>query len=119
MYLDECIFQPTTVRTRFPPPGNVAIPPSKSYRPAPGERDRSNPCPCPDKHGAWHPLAWRSWLGTLCEGNIIVPAVAFQAWWTLIAVLNGADRSGRWYNLQVKADEESFADLTDMSSVYV
>ena len=119
VYLDECIFQPTTVRTRFPPPGNVAIPPSKSYRPAPGERDRSNPCPCPDKHGAWHPLAWRSWLGTLCEGNIIVPAVAFQAWWTLIAVLNGADRSGRWYNLQVKADEESFADLTDMSSVYV
>ena len=39
----------------------------------------------------------------LQDGQVIVPAVSWQGWWTLLAVLNGADRSGREFDLQVRA----------------
>ena len=42
-----------------------------------------------------------------------------QAWWTLISVLNGADRTGRAFDLQIKAVDEPFAALDDLSSVYI
>lgn len=46
-------------------------------------------------------------------------ALVSKAWWTLIAVLNGADRSGRTYDLQVKTLEEPFEALTDFNVVYI
>ena len=49
---------------------------------------------------------------------MIVPAVDWQAWWVLIAVLNGADRSGRWYDLQVKTPQDTFENL-EHTSVYI
>ena len=64
---------------------------------------RDRPCPYPSTSGAWDPVEWRSWLGTLQDGQVIVPTVSWQGWWTLLAVLNGADRSGREFDLQVRA----------------
>lgn len=80
---------------------------------------RANLCPMPTPDGAWTSRSWRVWLAGVHEGQILVPAVAWQAWWTLIAILNGADRSGRSYDLQVKSFEEPFAALTDPKSVYI
>lgn len=117
-YLDKCIFGSDMIRQRFPPPGEQVVPAAHAYQPRAGEPDLSTPCPYPSTSGAWSTHAWKSWLATLREGHVIVPAVAWQAWWTLIAVLNGADRSGRWYDLQVKAPNDSFEDL-DLSSVYI
>lgn len=51
-----------------------------------------------------------------CFYSLLFP---FQTWWTLISVLNGADGSGRSYNLQVKTPEEPFEELTDMNAVYI
>jgi hypothetical protein len=34
-------------------------------------------------------------------------------------VLNGADRTGRAFDLQIKAVDEPFAALDDLSSVYI
>lgn len=80
---------------------------------------RANLCPMPIPEGAWLASSWRAWLAGVHEGQILVPAVAWQAWWTLIAILNGADRTGRSYDLQVKSFEEPFAALTDPRSVYI
>ncbi|WFD33180.1 hypothetical protein MSPP1_004238 [Malassezia sp. CBS 17886] len=117
-YLDDCVFQSSVVRERFPPPGEQMVTTKPAYRPAPHEPDRSKPCPYPDTSGAWDGEAWRTWLSAVQEGDVIVPAVSAQAWWTLIAVLNGADRSGRWYNLRLKSSDETFADI-DNSAVYM
>lgn len=99
-YLDGCILQSSIMRERFPPPGES---PAPSLDPANATRDRHVPCPYPSTSGAWDPVEWRSWLGTLQDGQVIVPAVSWQGWWTLLAVLNGADRSGREFDLQVRA----------------
>lgn len=119
IYLDVCVFDSNIMGTRFPPPGTHAVPPSASYQPVSGELDRRKPCPLPDAAGAWHAPQWKAWLGTLHGGDIITPVVSWQAWWTLIATLNGADRTGRWFNLQVKDPSEPYTDLQDMSSVYI
>ncbi|KAJ1026921.1 hypothetical protein NDA16_002214 [Ustilago loliicola] len=118
-YLEMCVFKSPLVADRFPPPGEAVVPASQSYRPAEGARDRSRVCPNPDEAGAWNPDTWKRWLVSIQEGDIIVPAVAWQAWWTLISVLNGADRTGRSYDLQVKALEEPFDALTDLNAVYL
>lgn len=118
-YLEMCVFKTPLVADRFPPPGEAVVPASQSYRPAEGAKDRSRVCPNPDEAGAWNPDTWKRWLISIQEGDIIVPAVAWQAWWTLISVLNGADRTGRSYDLQVKAEEEPFDALTDLNAVYL
>lgn len=118
-YLDVCVFGGDVMRSRFPAPGAYAIPLAESYQPEPGVHDRRKLCPLPDGDGAWHAQKWKTWLGTLNGGDIITPVVSWQAWWTLIATLNGADRTGRWFNLQVKDPNESYADLQDMTSVYI
>lgn len=117
-YLNKCIFKSTMLQERFPSPGAQVVPPLHTYQPKSGELDISVPCPYPSTSGAWSALAWKSWLTTLREGHVIVPVVSWQAWWTLISVLNGADRSGRWYNLQVKEPNDTFDGL-DLSSVYI
>ncbi|CDU26247.1 uncharacterized protein SPSC_06441 [Sporisorium scitamineum] len=118
-YLEMCVFKSPLVADRFPPPGEAVVPASQSYRPAQGTQDRSRVCPNPDEGGAWDPDVWKRWLHSIREGDIIVPAIAWQAWWTLISVLNGADRTGRSYDLQVKSLEEPFEALTDLSAVYL
>ncbi|CBQ73433.1 conserved hypothetical protein [Sporisorium reilianum SRZ2] len=118
-YLEMCVFKAPLVADRFPPPGEAVVPASQSYRPAPGTPDRSRVCPNPDADGAWDADVWKRWLHSIREGDIIVPAIAWQAWWTLISVLNGADRTGRSYDLQVKSLEEPFEALTDLSAVYL
>lgn len=118
-YLEMCVFKSPLVADRFPPPGEAVVPASQSYRPAQNARDRSRVCPNPDQAGAWNPDVWKRWLISIQEGDIIVPAVAWQAWWTLISVLNGADRTGRSYDLQLKALEEPFDALTDLNAVYL
>lgn len=118
-YLEMCVFKSPLVAERFPPPGEAVVPFSQSYRPAPGTQDRSRTCPNPDEAGAWNPDTWKQWLTSIREGDIIVPAIAWQAWWTLISVLNGADRTGRSYDLQVKSLEEPFEALNDLSAVYL
>ncbi len=80
---------------------------------------RAHLCPMPSASGAWSSAAWVAWLRQLREGQILVPAVAWQGWWTLIAILNGADRTGRAFDLQVKAYDESFDVLTDMRNIYI
>ncbi|WFD34737.1 hypothetical protein MCUN1_001581 [Malassezia cuniculi] len=119
VYLDVCVFDSDVMRTRFPPPGSNPVPFAASYNPGTDKVDRRKPCPMPDVSGAWSAEKWKAWLGTLHGGNIITPAVSWQAWWTLIATLNGSDRTGRWFNLQVKDPNESYADLKDISSVYI
>ena len=118
-YLEMCVFKSPLVADRFPPPGDAIVPRSQSYRPADGMPDRSRVCPNPDEAGAWDPDVWRRWLHSIREGDIIVPAIAWQAWWTLISVLNGADRTGRSYDLQVKSLEEPYEALTDLGAVYL
>ncbi|SNX87248.1 uncharacterized protein MEPE_05958 [Melanopsichium pennsylvanicum] len=118
-YLEMCVFKSPLVADRFPPPGEAVVPHSQSYRPAKGTADRSRLCPNPDEAGAWDPDTWKRWLISIKEGDIIVPAIAWQAWWTLISVLNGADGTGRCYDLQVKATEEPFEALTDLNAVYL
>ncbi|GAC97629.1 wd and tetratricopeptide repeat protein [Pseudozyma hubeiensis SY62] len=118
-YLEMCVFKSPLVADRFPPPGEAVVPVSQSYRPAPGAQDRSRTCPNPDEAGAWDADNWKRWLASIREGDIIVPAIAWQAWWTLISVLNGADRTGRSYDLQVKSLEEPFDALNDLSAVYL
>lgn len=118
-YLEMCVFKSPLVADRFPPPGEAVVEASQSYRAREGEEDRSRLCPNPDERGAWDPDTWKTWLAGIREGDIIVPAVAWQAWWTLISVLNGADRSGRAYDLQVKTKDEPFEALTDLNAVYL
>ena len=118
-YLEMCVFKSPLVADRFPPPGEAVVLASQSYRPAEGTQDRSRLCPNPDEAGAWDPDTWKQWLASIREGDIIVPAIAWQAWWTLISVLNGADRTGRCYDLQVKTPEEPFEALTDLNAVYL
>uniref|UniRef100_V5EQU8 Uncharacterized protein n=2 Tax=Kalmanozyma brasiliensis (strain GHG001) TaxID=1365824 RepID=V5EQU8_KALBG len=118
-YLEMCVFKSPLVADRFPPPGDAVVPQTQSYRPAEGAEDRSRVCPNPDEKGAWDPDTWKRWLAGIKEGDIIVPAIAWQAWWTLISVLNGADRTGRSYDLQVKSEEEPFEALTDLNAVYL
>lgn len=117
-YLDLCIFHSAMIRARFPPPAHKLIPAEKRFAPQPPQPDIRIECPSPDTNGAWDALAWKTWLGTVSEGHVIVPAVPWQAWWTLLAVLNGADRSGRWYDFQVKAPDDSFDELNP-ASVYI
>ena len=114
-YLDRCILQSSIMRERFPPPGESTAPP---LDPGNSTRDRHVPCPNPSTSGAWDPTEWRSWLGTLQEGHIIVPAVSWQGWWTLLAVLNGADHSGREFDLQVRAPGEP-VQPEDYGSIYL
>ncbi|PWZ03775.1 hypothetical protein BCV70DRAFT_225098 [Testicularia cyperi] len=118
-YLEMCVFKTPLVADRFPPPGEAVVPSSRSYRPAEGAVDRTTICPNPDENGAWDPDQWKRWLSSIREGDIIVPAIGWQAWWTLISVLNGADRTGRSYDLQVKTPEEPFEALTDLNAVYL
>ncbi|WFC94829.1 hypothetical protein MBRA1_001465 [Malassezia brasiliensis] len=117
-YLNKCIFDSTMFAERFPPPGDQVVQAARAYRPKPGELDIGIPCPYPSPSGAWSAAAWKSWLSTIKEGHVIVPAVDWQAWWVLIAVLNGADRSGRWYDLQVKTPQDTFENL-EHTSVYI
>lgn len=117
-YLNKCIFDSNMFAERFPPPGDQAVRAERAYRPKPGELDIGIPCPYPSPSGAWSAMAWKSWLSTIKEGHVIVPAVDWQAWWVLIAVLNGADRSGRWYDLQVKTPQDTFENL-EHTSVYI
>lgn len=117
-YLNKCIFDSTMIQERFPPPGDKAVQQASTYKPQPGELDLSITCPYPSVSGAWDALSWKSWLSTIKEGHVIVPAVDWQAWWTLISVLNGADRSGRWYDLQVKTPDDTFEHLQH-NSVYI
>ncbi|KAN0065898.1 hypothetical protein ACQY0O_001031 [Thecaphora frezii] len=118
-YLEMCVFKSPLVAERFPAPGSAIVPAARSYHPAEGAQDRTKPCPNPDQDGCWSSAEWKRWLSTIKEGDIIVPAIGWQAWWTLISVLNGADGSGRTYDLQVKTPEEPFEALTDLSAVYI
>lgn len=115
-----CVFHSPIVAHRFPPPGWGAVLDEQTFQPeTPQGRARANLCPMPTEEGAWQSQAWREWLASLKEGQILVPAVAWQAWWTLIAILNGADRSGRAYDLQFKSYEEPFSVLNDIKSIYL
>ncbi|WFC99514.1 hypothetical protein MYAM1_002259 [Malassezia yamatoensis] len=117
-YLNRCIFDSNMLTERFPAPGDRAVRSEHVYHPKPGELDISIPCPYPSTSGAWSAVAWSAWLSTIKEGHVLVPAVNWQAWWTLISVLNGADRTGRWYDLQVKTPNDTFDDLQH-TSVYI
>lgn len=112
-YLDDCVFQSNLVQTRFPPPGDSVAPPIGS-----NESHRCIACPNPSPDGAWDALEWRVWLSTLQAGQVIVPAVSWQGWWTLLALLNGADRTDRPLDLQLRAQNEPAATL-DQSSIYI
>ncbi|EPQ31030.1 uncharacterized protein PFL1_01219 [Pseudozyma flocculosa PF-1] len=118
-YLEMCVFKSPLVAERFPPPGSAIVPSARSYQPSEGTQDRTKLCPNPDENGCWSSAEWKRWLTTIREGQIIVPAIGWQAWWTLISVLNGADRTGRTYDLQVKTPEEPFEALTDLGAVYI
>ncbi|PWN88286.1 hypothetical protein FA10DRAFT_268489 [Acaromyces ingoldii] len=121
-YLEMCVFKSPFLAQRFPPPGPTIARDDQSFQPSPSspEAARAKPCPNPTLEGWWNPSDWVEWLGQVKEGMIISPAVSFQAWWTLIAALNGADGSGRNFNLQVKAYDEPFDHLLkDHDSVYL
>ncbi|KAL4399127.1 hypothetical protein ACI68E_003500 [Malassezia pachydermatis] len=114
-YLDDCIFQSPIVRTRFPPPGDHALSSADGYDTV---ANRTVECPYPNTEGTWAALDWKQWLSTLYAGQILVPTVSWQGWWTLVAVLNGADRSGRAFDLQLRAPGEPLSSL-DHASVYL
>lgn len=112
-YLDTCIFHTPIIQQRFPPPGDAAV----ASRPAPATH-RTTACPYPSADGAWSALDWTQWLSTLGAGQVVVPLVSWQAWWTLLSVLNGADRTDRDFDLQLRAarnDEQHW----DPAAVYL
>ena len=120
-YLEMCVFHSQIISTRFPSPGPSIVPYDQVYQPRKDDEEgnrRAMTCPYP-RDNAWHADEWLRWLRRVHSGTILVPAVSWQAWWTLIAVLNGADGSGRALDLQVKAAEEPFAALDDMDSIYI
>lgn len=116
VYLDECILHSSIMRERFPPPGEAVAPALGGA--ALTQPERATACPYPSPHGAWNPQAWCEWLGTLREGKMIVPAVSWQGWWTLLAVLNGADHSGRDFDLQVRAPGDP-VHPDELGSIYL
>lgn len=121
-YLEMCVFKSPVVARRFPPPGESIVSSSQHYVVPEGDETaalRAMPCPYPDAQGAWRSASWLRWLTEIQGGKIVVPAVSWQAWWTLIAVLNGADGTGRALDVQLKAEEEPFEALTDPDAVFL
>jgi hypothetical protein len=120
-YLEMCVFHSDIISTRFPSPCTSIVPFDQVYQPTKDDIKavkRAKTCPYPHD-GAWNSNQWQEWLTRVQSGMILVPAVSWQAWWTLIAVLNGADGSGRALDLQVKAAEEPFSALEDMNCFYI
>lgn len=115
MYLNQCIFHSIIAEQRFPPPGHaVAL-----EMPTTGaSQAHTIQCPYPSPDGACNPLEWRQWLHSLRDGEIIAPAVSWQGWWVLIAVMNGGDRSGRSYDLQLRAPGD-LVENPEPSTVYL
>jgi len=75
-----CVFRSPLVAERFPPPSTKIVPTSEVYQyqdQAQGD-DRTNLCPMPSTDGSWSFLKWKNWLGTIKEGQIIVPAISWQ-----------------------------------------
>jgi hypothetical protein len=122
-YLEMCVFKNPIMAKRFPSPASAIVPADQTYRPSAEDdqtqRARAKPCPYPSAQGAWSSSVWLQWLRSIGDGMIIVPAVSWQAWWTLIAVLNGGDGSDRALDVQLKAEEESFSALNDTEAVYL
>lgn len=119
-YLEMCVFKSPIVAQRFPPPGKSVVGSSQQFRPTDGaDRTRAMPCPYPDVKGVWNSSSWLRWLEHLQSGKIVVPAISWQAWWTLIAILNGADGTDRALDVQLKAEEEPFSALNDLGAVYM
>lgn len=78
-----CVFRSSLVAERFPPPGTQIVPSTSAYHfqnqeGTSKENDRTNLCPMPNVDGSWNSLKWKNWLGTVKEGQIIVPAVSWQ-----------------------------------------
>lgn len=120
-YLEMCVFHSDIISTRFPSPNTSIVPFEQVYQPGIGDVEgikRAKTCPYP-RDSAWLAGDWKQWLISVKNGMILVPAVSWQAWWTLIAVLNGADGSGRPLDLQVKAAEEAFSALDDLNCIYI
>ncbi|UZJ56930.1 hypothetical protein CBS101457_006250 [Exobasidium rhododendri] len=120
-YLEMCVFHSDIISTRFPSPSTNIVPSDQVYQPLKEDVEatrRATACPYP-RDSAWDANEWQRWLLKVQNGMILVPAVSWQAWWTLIAVLNGADGLGRAIDLQVKAAEEPFSALDDLQSIYI
>lgn len=121
-YMEMCVFRSPIVARRFPAPGSKIVSNSQTFQPDEQDeeaRKRAMPCPYPSSEGVWSSTVWRNWLSQVQNGNIIVPAVSWQAWWTLIAVLNGGDGSDRALDVQLKAESEPFSALDDLEAVYL
>ncbi|PWN34858.1 uncharacterized protein FA14DRAFT_160280 [Meira miltonrushii] len=121
-YMEMCVFRSPIVGRRFPAPGSKIVSSSQTFHPDEQDEDarkRAMPCPYPSADGVWSSTVWRNWLSQVQNGNIIVPAVSWQAWWTLIAVLNGGDGSDRALDVQMKAESEPFSALDDLEAVYL
>ncbi|MCO5589840.1 hypothetical protein L7F22_043809 [Adiantum nelumboides] len=121
-YMEMCVFRSPIVGRRFPAPGSKIVSSSQTFQPDEKDeesRKRAMPCPYPSAEGVWSSVVWRNWLSQVQNGNIIVPAVSWQAWWTLIAVLNGGDGSDRALDVQLKAESEPFSALDDLEAVYL
>lgn len=114
-YLNQCIFHSIIVEQRFPPPGGSAA----LEMPA-TEASKANTiqCPYPSPDGTCNAMQWKEWLRSLRDGQIISPAVSWQGWWVLISVLNGGDRSGRSYDLHLRAPGDLVESL-DPTIVYL
>jgi hypothetical protein len=120
-YLEMCVFHSDIISTRFPSPSTSIVPFDQVYQPPKDDVEavkRAKTCPYP-QDSTWHCSHWQEWLTTVQSGMILVPAVSWQAWWTLISILNGADGSSRALDLQVKAAEEPFSALDDIKCFYI
>ncbi|WFD28454.1 hypothetical protein MNAN1_003465 [Malassezia nana] len=111
-YLNHCIFHSMIAEQRFPPPGYAVALPMPSTEAC---QTHTIQCPYPTPDGVCQALEWKQWLHSLHDGQVIQPAVSWQGWWVLISVLNGGDRSGRSYDLQLRAPGDVTEKLDPMT----
>ena len=114
-YLNRCIFHSIIAEQRFPPPGDAV---ALEMPATEVSKTHTIQCPYPTPDGACNAMEWRQWLHSLHDGQIIAPAVSWQGWWVLIAMLNGGDRTGRSYDLQLRAPGD-LVENPDSTIVYL
>lgn len=114
-YLEALVLKTPIIADRFPPPiyrGIMASshPFDSSEESQQVARAKSQTCPNPRLDGSFDVDKWVAWLRGLQPGSVVTPVVSLQAWWSIIAILNGAAPGT---NLQILAKEENWRDVVD------
>lgn len=114
-YLEAQVLQMPVIAERFPPPMYQAVlalshPFDSSEESQKVAKKHAQPCPNPKPDGSFDVDSWHHWLSSaLTPRSIVTPAVSVQAWWTIIAILNGGGPAG--VDLQILGKDENWRDV--------